>query len=81
MTFWLLLTWTRSSGLRSSSRASTPSRRGVLGPEQELSKEIEIPNRLIRSCGDKLEYEADSRHAEIIIEVCEVQSWRAAKTP
>ena len=54
---------------------------GVLGPEPELSKEIKILNRLIRWCGDKLEYEADSRHAEVIIEECDVQSWRAAKTP
>ena len=53
----------------------------VLGPEPEPSKEIKILNRLIRWCGDKLEFEADSRHAEIIIEEGEVQSWRAAKTP
>ena len=53
----------------------------MLGPEPELSKEIKILNRSIRWCGDKLEYEADSRHAEVIIEECEVQSWRAAKTP
>ena len=53
----------------------------VLGPEPELSKEIKILNRSSGWCGDKLEYEADSRHAEVIIEECEVQSWRAAKTP
>ena len=53
----------------------------VLGPEPELSNEIKILNRSIRWCGDKLEYEADSRHAEVIIEECEVQCWRAAKTP
>ena len=53
----------------------------VLGQEPDLSKEIKILNRSIRWCGDKLGYEADSRHAEIIIEECEVQSWRAAKTP
>ena len=44
----------------------------VLGPEPELSKEITILNRSIRWCGDKLEYEADSRHAEVIIQECEV---------
>ena len=54
---------------------------GVLWPEPELSKGIKILNRFIRWCGNKLEYEADSRHAEIIIEECQVQSWRAAKTP
>ena len=53
----------------------------VLGPEQELSKEIKILNRSIRWCGDKLENEADSRHADLIIEECEVQSCRATKTP
>ena len=52
----------------------------VLGPEPELSKEIKTLNRSIRWCGGKLEYEADSRHAEVIIEECEVRSWRAAKT-
>ena len=53
----------------------------MLEPEPELSKAIKILNTLIRWCGDKLEYEADSRHAEIIVEECEVQCWRAAKTP
>ena len=43
----------------------------VLGPEPELSKEIKIFNRSTWWCGDKLEYEADSRHAEVIIEECE----------
>ena len=52
----------------------------VLGPEPELCLQIKILNRSIR-CGDKLEYEADSRHAEVIVEECEVQSWRTAKTP
>ena len=54
---------------------------GVLGPEPELIKEIKLLNRLIRWCVDKLEHEADRRHAELIVEDCEVQSWRAAKTP
>ena len=37
-----------------------------------------ILNSSILLCCDKLEYE---RHAEVIIEECEVQSCRAAKTP
>jgi hypothetical protein len=53
----------------------------VLGPEPELSKEVKILNRTIRWCGDKLEYEADSKHAEVIIEDCEAQNCRVAKTP
>ena len=52
----------------------------VLGPQHELSKEIKILNRSIRWSGAKLECEVDSRHGEVIIEVCEVQSCRAAKT-
>ena len=76
MTFLRLLTWTRSGGLREYAIKAE-----VLGPEPELSKEIKILNRSIRWCGDKLEYEVDSRHAKVIIEECEVQSWRAAKTP
>ena len=53
----------------------------ALRPEPELSQEVKILNRTIRWCGDKLEYEADGRHAEVIIEACEVQSCREAKTP
>ena len=53
----------------------------VPGPEPELSEEINILNRSIRWCGDTLEYEADSRHAKVIIESCEVQHCRVAKTP
>ena len=44
----------------------------VLGQEPELSEEIKILNRSIRWCGG---------HAEVIIEECEVQNCRAAKTP
>ena len=51
----------------------------VLGSERALSKEVKIPNRSIRWCSDKLKYEADSRHAEIV-EECEAQSCREAKT-
>ena len=52
----------------------------LLGPEPKLSNEIKILNRSTRWCGDKLECKADSRHAEVIIEECEVQSWRAGNT-
>jgi hypothetical protein len=53
----------------------------VLGPEPGLSKEVKILNRTIRWCQDKIEYEADSRHAEVIIEVCEVKSGKVVRTP
>ena len=79
MTSWRLLTWTRSSGLKQL-KSEYAIKAGLLGPEPELSKEIKILNRSIRWCGDKMEYEADSWHAEMIIEECEAQSWRAAKT-
>ena len=46
-----------------------------------MCQEIKILNRTIRWCDGKLEYEADSRHAEAIIEECEVQSGRITKTP
>ena len=52
----------------------------VLGPEPELSKEVKIFNRSRRWCSDKLEYEADTRHAVVIIEDCVETSCRAAKT-
>ena len=67
--------------LKDELKSESATKAEVLEPELELSKEIKIFNRSIRWCGDKLEYEADSRHAEVIIQECEVQRCRAAKTP
>ena len=39
----------------------------ILGPEPETQKEAQRLNRTLRWKYDRIEYEADSRHAEIII--------------
>ena len=44
------------------------------GAEPDLKKKVKIHNRLVRWCGEKLEYEEDSRHAEVL-------RCRAARTP
>ena len=79
MTFWRLLTWTRSSGLRSSSKSVYATKADLLGPDLELSDGVQDPST--DRSGGAAAYEADSRHAEVIIEECEVRSCRAAKTP
>ena len=41
--------------------------RGIIGPEPTDDKSIRILNRVIEWTQDGIEYEADQRHAEIII--------------
>jgi hypothetical protein len=53
----------------------------ILGPDPGQVKEVKILNRTLRWCEDKIEYEADHRHAEIIIEECEVMCGKVVKTP
>ena len=42
---------------------------------------MKILNRTLRWCEDRIEYEADHRHAEIIIEECEVLCGTVVETP
>ena len=46
-----------------------------------MKKEVSILNRTFRWKSDMIEYEAGSRHVEIIIEECEVISCKIARTP
>ena len=42
--------------------------RGVLGPDSEDMKEIRILNRMVRWKSEGIEYEADDKHAKVIVE-------------
>jgi hypothetical protein len=53
----------------------------ILGPEAGMVQEVGILNRKLRWMEDKIEYEADSRHADVIIEECEVMSMKPSKVP
>ena len=53
----------------------------IIGPEAELAQELQILNRTIRWAEDGIEYEADQKHARLIMQECEVLSSRQSKTP
>ena len=51
------------------------------GPDLGMVREVSILNRTLRWKENMIEYEADSRHAQVIVEECEVMSAKASKTP
>ena len=53
----------------------------ILGPEAGLESVVRIFNRQLRWTREGIEYEADDKHAKMIIEECEVKSGRASRTP
>ena len=53
----------------------------TVGPEKEQEKEVRILNRIVRRTERGWEYEADQRHAEIIIEATRMGSANGVKTP
>ena len=53
----------------------------VLGPDADQQREISILNRTIAWTKDGLTYEADQRHAEIVIRELGLQEARATATP
>ena len=55
--------------------------KGVIGPEEHDVKSVRVLNRVIEWKEDKIIYEADQRHAEIIIDEMGVRNGRTAKTP
>jgi len=55
--------------------------RGRLGSGPKDDKEIRILNRVVRWTPEGLTYEADQRHAEIIVEELGLQASNAVKTP
>ena len=46
-----------------------------------MKQVVKILNRTLRWGSDGIEYEADPRHAEIIISECEVKNQKPMKTP
>ena len=55
--------------------------RGILGPDSHDMKEITILNRVLRWTPRGLEYEADPRHAEILISELGLQGATATAWP
>ena len=55
--------------------------RGILGPDNRDEKEIRILNRIVRWTQDGIEYEADQRHAEIIIKELGLEASTSVNTP
>ena len=53
----------------------------VLGPEQGQQQEVRILNRVLRWGSDGIEYEADQRHAEIVIRDLGLDGAKALDTP
>ena len=53
----------------------------VLGSKPGLEKEGRILNRIIRVTDDGWEYEADQRHAELIVEALGLNDCKSVKTP
>ena len=53
----------------------------VLGPEPGQEKEVKILSRVIRWTEEGLEYEADQRHADLLIKEMGVEKGKSAVTP
>ena len=54
---------------------------GIMGPDPDDIKQVRVLNRLVTWHSDRLEYEADPRHAEIIIAELALQSAKPVSTP
>jgi hypothetical protein len=55
--------------------------RGILGPDAGDMHEIRILNRIVRWTDEGLEYEADQRHAEIIVKEMGLETSTGVNTP
>ena len=53
----------------------------ILGPEEGQEKEVNILSRVIRWTSTGLEYEADQRHADLLVKEMKVSEVRSARTP
>ena len=53
----------------------------VLGPDEGQQREVKILNRILRWTDGGLEYEADQRHAELLIKEMGLQGSKSAVTP
>ena len=55
--------------------------RGILGPDTGDAHEMRILNRIVRWTAEGLEYEADQRHAEIIVKEMGLETATKVSTP
>ena len=55
--------------------------RDILGPDTGDAREMRILNRIVRWTADGLEYEADQRHAEIIVKEMVLETAAKVNTP
>ena len=55
--------------------------RGILGPDEGDLKEIRLLNRIIAWEPDGIRYEADQRHAEVLVNSLNLQEGKGAPTP
>ena len=53
----------------------------ILGPEANMVKEMRVLNRVIRWTDQGLTYEADQRHAELIVEAMGMKNAKGVATP
>ena len=52
-----------------------------LGPDQEDMRQVKVPNRMLTWTKKGVEYEADPRHAEIVIESLGLTDAKPLKLP
>ena len=55
--------------------------RGILGPEPHHVREIRLLNRILAWYDDGIRYEADQRHAEILIDALKLSDSKGVETP
>ena len=53
----------------------------LLGPDQAQKSEARVPNRIFRWTKEGVEYEADPRHAEIILQQLNITTCKPVCTP
>ena len=53
----------------------------ILGPDQGQNKEVRVLNRILRWTSEGIEYEADPRHAEIILQQLNIEACKPVVTP
>ena len=57
------------------------SNRGILGPEKHHVQEIRLLNRILAWDNDGIRYEADQRHAEILVDAFKLSDAKGVETP
>jgi hypothetical protein len=53
----------------------------ILGPDPGMDKQVKILNRTLRWTPRGIEYEADQKHAKIIIKACGVENGKVSRVP